>query len=85
MNDEKEIILLKEGALQSVLSDIFMWASLLFAFWFNLKFIEGNNFLDAIIFILFFVGMLSRTNTKAKRFHRKEDLIDYLYAERNDL
>jgi hypothetical protein len=80
MKAEKEVIYFRESAIQSILSDFFMWGSLLFAFWFNHKYIDGNNFLDALVLILFFIGTFSR-GEKCKRFTSRKKLLEFLESD----
>lgn len=51
----KKVIYIKENTLGSMLSDFFTFVAIVGSFWFNYKFIDGNNALDALLFICFFM------------------------------
>lgn len=78
MKPKQEIIYFRESFISSIISDTFSFGCLLFTFWFNKTFIDGNNFLDTIILIVFFIALMGKTNNKAKRFHSKAKLLEYL-------
>jgi len=68
---------IKETTTASILADTYMWVSMCWAFWLNYTFIDWNNFLDFIIFImlwLYIVWLFKKIN----RFDTKEEIIDFL-------
>jgi len=63
----------KETLLQSIFCDFITFFCLGFTFYFNYKFIDGNNFLDVIICICFIVGI-----TKHNRISKKTITLEQL-------
>lgn len=62
---EKQIVLVRETTVSSVIQDIVTFSCLVFSFWFNYKFIGGNDALDILLFITFFMmGMSHLRNYK---------------------
>lgn len=51
----KKVIYIKENTVGSILADTFTFGSIVASFWFNYKFIDGNNILDILLFICFFL------------------------------
>ncbi len=49
----------KTGYVKSVFSLIIWWCVLIFAFYFNYKFIDGSNFLDFIIFLTIMISFIT--------------------------
>lgn len=60
MTKQEKIIVIKETTLSSIINDIVTFSVLLGAFWFNYKFIGGNDALDALLFIVFFIHAATR-------------------------
>lgn len=69
--DEKIAIVLFETALSAFIIDSITVGWLLAGFYLNYRFIDGNNFVDLILFILFFTALatrlISRTTGLIKR------------------
>jgi hypothetical protein len=70
MEKEKQIVLVRERTSQSIIQDFVSYAAVLFSFWFNYKFIGGNDALDIILFIVFF-GLAARNLGEYKVFAEK--------------
>ena len=49
----KKIIYVKENTIGSMIADTFTFGTICVAFWFNYKFINGNDMLDVLLFICF--------------------------------
>jgi hypothetical protein len=56
----KQVIILKENTLESLVQDTFTFASIVFSFWFNYRFIGNNHTLDILLFITFFMLAMGR-------------------------
>ena len=78
MAQEKQIIYFRESFVQSILSDTGSFLFIIGTFWFNQNYINGNNFVDFILLILFISMVVSKFKSEAKYFNTKKDLIDYL-------
>lgn len=66
----------KTGFFRILFGIVAFWSLLLFAFYFNYKFIDGNNFLDFIIFmitIIIFIGYILRLEKKVSRYDNVSD------------
>ena len=50
----------KKGLVRSVLNQLSYFTILGVSFWFNYKFVGGNNFFDAIIFAMFIMSIISK-------------------------
>lgn len=74
-------IFYKESAIQSFLSDLFSFSFLIVTFWFNYKFIDGNNILDFLLLIIFIALLSARSSVLSKRFTSKKDLLEYIEKE----
>jgi hypothetical protein len=81
MSTKTNYVLLNEGIVSSAISDIVTIGTLVGAFWFNYQFVDGNNLLDILIIILWFLFLLQHTNGRSRRFNSKQKLIDYLQEE----
>lgn len=56
MAEKKEkIVFVKETTPGSIVSDVFTFGMIVGSFWFNYKFIGGNDALDILLFIVFFL------------------------------
>lgn len=51
---DERVVFIKEHTLWSVLSDVVTFGVIVASFWFNYRFIDGNNILDTLLFICFF-------------------------------
>lgn len=73
MTEVKEkIVIIRETTVQSIISDIVTFGTILFSFWFNYKFIGGNDALDALLFIVFFLTGTAHL----KNYKRFQELIN---------
>lgn len=50
----------KDNIIVSSINSFINWAIILFSFYFNYKFIEGNNFLDTIILLMIVMIVISK-------------------------
>lgn len=60
MGKEKDIVIIRETNFASYIADLFTFASICGAFWFNYTFIGGNDALDILLFICFFLFSVGR-------------------------
>jgi hypothetical protein len=71
MAEKKEkIIFVKETTLGSIVSDIFTFGGIVSSFWFNYRFIGGNDALDILLFTVFFLFAMS----KAANYRKLKEL-----------
>lgn len=74
MSKEK-VIVVRETNFQSYVADAFTFASMCAAFWFNYKFIGGNDAFDVLLFISFFLFAIGRTKDVRRAIREsKEEL-----------
>lgn len=73
----KEYILFRESFVQSLLSDVSTFGTLMFSFWFNKNYI-GSSLINIVILIIIVVTALGRTMGKSKRFSDKKKLKEYV-------
>jgi hypothetical protein len=66
MSKQEKIIYLKETTVGSIVSDIVTFGTIVGSFWFNYKFINGNNWLDVLLFISFFLFAVGKTGNYRK-------------------
>lgn len=66
----------KTGFFRKLFSSIAYWSLVLFAFYFNYKFIDGNNFLDFIIFILIITCACDKALSLMKVIIRYDNVSD---------
>ena len=71
---------------QSIIQDVSSIGILCAAFWFNFHYIDGNNFLDLIIFIGLWTYAVKYTLGKMKKteFKSKEELLKHLQEQENE-
>lgn len=68
-NNEK-LVFVREHTLGSILSDVVTFGVIVASFWFNYRFIDGNNALDTLLFIVFFLQGFSNFK-HYKRFYEE--------------
>lgn len=61
-----QVIYVRERTFQSYLADFTTFGTICLSFWFNYKFIDGNNWLDALLFICFFIFAIGRSKEISK-------------------
>lgn len=59
MSKEK-IVYVKENTFGSMMSDTFTFGCIVGSFWFNYRFIGGNDALDALLFLVFFLFAIGK-------------------------
>lgn len=69
---DPDIIFVYESLKESVLSDLFTFACLIFTFWANYKFAGGALFLQAFIIFIVFVISFKRASGLTKRMNPTE-------------
>lgn len=71
---KQKIIYIKENTLSSIVADTFTFASIVASFWFNYRFIDGNNWLDVLLFLCFFMFAIGKAGNmkKLKEIERAE-------------
>lgn len=74
---KERIVYLKETTLSSVVSDIVTFGCLVGSFWFNYKFIGGNDALDVLLFIVFFLFAMG----KAANYRKLAELNKKTFGE----
>ena len=77
---EKSITILKIGMIASIWSDIQMFGFILASFMINEHFINSNNFVDTLLFLMLVMLLVSKTLTSkfVRKFETCEDAIKYL-------
>jgi hypothetical protein len=70
--EKEKIVFLRETTIGSIVSDILSFGVMCASFWFNYKFIDGNNFLDTLLFISFFTFSVGRL----KEFKRLRERVE---------
>jgi hypothetical protein len=74
MSKEQKIVYLRETTSQSMISDLFSFGTIVAAFWFNYRFIGGNDALDVVLGIAFFMFSIGRAaNYKKLKELEKDD------------
>ncbi len=68
------VITVNQSTSQSILSDIFTFAIILFCFWLNYQFLGNGLILQIVLGISFFCGVVSRANSKIKKMKPLEAL-----------
>lgn len=76
----KEIIIYREGLVQSIMADASTFSFLLFSFWFNYRFVGGSALLSAVILILFLMLIIGLLTSKKQTFTDRLKLLEYLGA-----
>lgn len=71
---EEKIIYIRETTLGSITSDIANFGVIVVSFWFNQQYINGNDWLDALLFIIFFVNVFSKLGN-LKRLSEPKSLV----------
>lgn len=84
MKKEKEIIYYRESWLSSIISDANTFGMLIGGFYLNETFCNGNNWLSAILTIIFITTVASKGAAKCKRFYSYKDLQDYLTVQQSE-
>lgn len=69
---KEKIVFLKETTLGSIVNDVFTFSTIVGSFWFNYKFIGGNDALDILLFLVFFMFGIG----KAANYKKMKQLID---------
>jgi len=72
-----KILVLKESLLQSILSDVFTFACLLFSVWFNFHYCGGSYFLNGVLLVMFILMIMSRVDRNVNKIYTVEDLLKY--------
>ena len=63
------VIYVRESAVQSVVSDAFMYGGIIGLLYFNHRVLNGSGFLDFIFIMFMLLSAMSRMNSKYKRFN----------------
>lgn len=74
MSKEK-IVYIRETTVGSIASDIATFGIIIGSFWFNYKFIDGNNWLDVLLFLTFFLFAMGKAGNyrKLAELNKAED------------
>lgn len=74
----KEIMIIREKPIQSLLTDIFTFGILGFMLYANYKWF-GNHSIGVFMFIvMIIISILAKSNKGVKTFHNKEDAIKHI-------
>lgn len=76
--EKTKYIIIKDGLVRSIIADIFSYGVLLSSFWINERFINGNNVLDILLVVMFFIFVVGQVNARSDKFNTPEDAIEYL-------
>lgn len=71
-------MILHESIIESIIKDIVTFSLMGFLFWFNLKFIDGNNFIDTFIFLAIFGQALRTVGNKKTSFTNAKEAIEHI-------
>jgi hypothetical protein len=63
---KEKIVYLKETTPGSIVSDVVTFGCIVGSFWFNYRFIGGNDILDVLLFIVFFLFSLGKAGNYRK-------------------
>ena len=66
----------KFGLFKGFLLKITHWGLIIFAFYFNYKFIDGNNFLDFMIFLIIIMVFIGYIYSLSKNITKYNDISD---------
>lgn len=69
MSKEK-VVVIRETNFESYIADTFTFASICASFWFNYKFVGGNDALDVLLFISFFTFSLGRMKNTLREINK---------------
>ena len=61
MKEDKKIVIVRESNFDSYVADFFTFVSIVGSFWFNYRFIGGNDALDILLFVCFFIFAVGRS------------------------
>ena len=76
--EQSNYVIIKEGLLNSIISDIVSFGSMALMFWFNYNYLGNSLLIKVLIVFLLFVVMVTRARKNVNRFKTKEDAIKYL-------
>ena len=74
---DQEIIIYREGFVQSIVADIFSCLFLLVSFGVNQLYI-GSKFLSGILLVMFVIFLIVKVSKRKNVFHNKEDAVNYI-------
>jgi hypothetical protein len=85
------LIFTKERVIASLIKDIITFSIIIGSFYLNYKFINGNNWVDFLLFImciLFFLGVLGKRNffncIKKYQFGEEQEAIEFLKSKEEE-
>lgn len=78
---EKLIVIIKEGAIASVVKDVFTFGMFAGLMYFNHAFLDGNGWIDAIFILFVFMFLAGRASSKVFSGSPAK-AIEWLEAER---
>ncbi len=81
---ELKILYFRESLLQSIIADISSYGFLLLTYWLNYRFIEGNNFVDFILLIIFCIFTSAKVSGKKQEFTSWKQMQDFIKKEMGD-
>ena len=75
---EKEILYFRENAIQSIISDVFMYGGIMGLMYFNHKVLNGSTFVDSIFILFMLLSAMGRTSKRYRRFTSYDEMLKYL-------
>lgn len=81
---EIEFILLKDGFITSIITDIVTFGLMMFMFWFNHRFVGDSMFMNVIIVIMIIIFLNVELSDRYLMFRTKDELINYLNGKKHE-
>lgn len=75
-SNKEKIVVVREMGFASYVADAFTFVSICFSFWFNYNFIGGNDALDLLLFICFFLFAVGRVSGIKKQITERKEQPD---------
>ena len=83
MKTTHEVYYIREGFIQSIVSDLVTFGFLVGSVWFNMEFVGGSYFLNGVILIMFIFWIIGKGKSRIKKFNSNEELIKYLQEQKD--
>lgn len=78
---KNEILYFRESALQSIISDTFMFGGILGLMYFNHRVLNGSTFIDVIFILFMLLSAMGRMNKRYHRFSTWSELKEFINKE----
>lgn len=79
---EIKIVYFRESLVQSILSDIVTFGTMLFCFWVNKTFLDSNTILGVLLFFFLLMWVLQRGIKNGKEFTSWEDIEKHIKEQK---